>query len=83
MEEILGFLGFSLGASLGVGAVRTLADGSRPVVREVLKAGIRAWDALSNPPTSDGEAPAAEPTPPARRTGRRRGQPEKIIIAHE
>ena len=82
MEQILGFLGFSLGASLGISAVRTVADGSRPVVREVLKAGIRAWDAVSTPSTSD-EAAAVEPTTATRRTRRRRGQPEKIVIAHQ
>lgn len=47
MEEILGILGFSLGASIGTGAVRSVAGGSRPVLREAFKTGIRAWDMLA------------------------------------
>jgi surfactin synthase thioesterase subunit len=78
MEEILGLLGFSLGASLGIGAVRSVTDSSRPIVRELFKVGIRAWDAVASAaPTAREEAATT------RRGGRRRAQPEKIIIAHQ
>jgi hypothetical protein len=40
MEGFLGFLGFSLGASLGIAAVRTLGGGVRPILREAIKAGL-------------------------------------------
>ena len=84
MEEILAFLGFSLGASLGVGAVRTLTDGSRPVLREVLKAGIRAWDTVTCSSPSGRDAVIAEQTATqTRRGGRRRTRPEKIAIARQ
>lgn len=82
MEEILAFFGFSFGASLGIGAVRTLADGSRPIVREVLKAGIRTWDTVTSSSASVRDAVTAEQTATqTRRGGRRRTQPEKIVIA--
>ena len=40
MEELLGILGFSLGASLGAGVVRAVGGGGEPLLRETLKAGI-------------------------------------------
>ena len=84
MEEILGLFGFSIGASLGIGAVRSLADGSRPVVREVFKVGIRAWDSLASAATTARDSVATEQAAtPARRGGRRRAQPQKIVIAHQ
>ena len=84
MEEILAFFGFSLGASMGIGAVRALTDESRPVVREVLKAGIRAWDAVTSSPAGVPDAVTVEQTTtPTRRGGRRRTQPEKIAIARQ
>jgi hypothetical protein len=84
MEEILAFFGFSLGASLGIGAVRTLADGSQPIVREVFKAGIRAWDTVTSTSASMRDAVTAEqPVAETRRGGRRRTQPEKIAIARQ
>ena len=84
MEEILAFFGFSFGASLGIGAVRTLTDESRPVVREVLKVGIRAWDAVARSPAGVSDAVTAEQTATQpRRGGRRRTQPEKITIARQ
>jgi len=85
MEELLGIVGFSLGASLGVGAVRSLGDGSRPVLREMIKAGIRAWDGLAAVGNaareSQSEAQAEQSQTRAR--NRRRSQPQKIIVAHD
>jgi hypothetical protein len=88
MEEILSFFGFSVGASLGVSAVRALGDGSRPVVREVFKAGIRAWDGLAGAGAAARENLAnvqaetrAEPQTRARRG--RQTQAQKIIVARE
>ena len=85
MEELLGFVGFSLGASLGVSATRSLVEGTRPLVRNVLKVAIRAWDATANASAAVkpesvavGEEPAVEPTGRARR---RRAEPQKIAIA--
>ena len=48
MEEVLGFLGFSVGASFGVSMVRSVGTGAQPALREALKIGIRAWDGLAN-----------------------------------
>jgi hypothetical protein len=87
MEELLGILGFSLGASLGVSATRALGDGLRPLVRGVLKVGIRAWDVTANASAAvrgEAAAPAdaAASTPASRtRSGRRRAGPQKIMIA--
>ncbi|MBV9581266.1 MAG: hypothetical protein JO057_22015 [Chloroflexi bacterium] len=84
MEEILSLFGFSLGASVGIGAVRAVTDGTRPLVREMFKAGIRAWDSVSSNSTSvHDEIILPESASQARRGGRRRSQPEKIIIAHD
>jgi hypothetical protein len=89
VEELLGFFGFSLGASLGAGAVRTLAGGSRPVVREVIKAGIRAWDGLADvrgaarESLASMQADARAEQAQTRARSRRRAQPQKIIVAHE
>jgi len=44
MEGILSILGFSLGASLGMGVVRAVGGGPRPVLREVMKAGMAVTD---------------------------------------
>ncbi|MBV8718255.1 MAG: hypothetical protein JO020_24995 [Chloroflexi bacterium] len=83
MEEILGILGFSFGASMGIGVVRSVVGGSRPVLRDVLKMGIRAWDGVAGAAAAarDDAAPTAEPAAP--RAGRRRAAPQKILIAHE
>ena len=84
MDEILSLFGFSIGASLGVGVVRSLADGSRPVVRELFKAGIRAFDSVGNAASAARESVSTEdPAAQTRRGTRRRAQPEKIIIAHQ
>jgi hypothetical protein len=85
MEEILGLFGFSLGATLGIGAVRSLTDSSQPMMREAFKAGIRAWDALASVTGAARQAasPDDQSAAPTRRGGRRRVQPEKIVIAHQ
>lgn len=91
MEEIIGFVGFSLGASLTIGAVRKVGEGARPLVREVLKGGIRTWDAVTQAGENareslthlgaDGaEGPAAEGARPRKR---RPAEPRKIVIARE
>ena len=85
MEELLGIVGFSLGASLGVSVTRSLGEGVRPFVRSALKAGIRAWDATARATTAVREEVEAagtdESTAPATRGGRRRAAPQKIAIA--
>ncbi|MBV9175346.1 MAG: hypothetical protein JOZ81_35265 [Chloroflexi bacterium] len=84
MEEVLGILGFSFGASLGVSAVRSVVGGSRPVFRDVLKMGLQVWDGLANVAESAREEAAAASSDPAvARRGRRRAEPQKIVIAHE
>ena len=85
MEEVLGVVGFSLGASLGVGVTRSLGEGVRPLIRRALKLGIRAWDATASASAGVRKevAAAAEetaPTAPAR-AGRRRAESRKIAIA--
>jgi hypothetical protein len=82
MEELLGFVGFSLGASLAIGAVRSLTEGSQPIVREAVKAGIRAWDAVAAA-SSAARQETAEAQATGRVRARRRSGPEKIVIAHE
>ena len=44
MEEVLAVMGFGVGASLGMGIVRALSGGVRPVVKEVIKAGMAVSD---------------------------------------
>ena len=85
MEELLGFVGFSLGASLGVSVTRSLGAGTRPLLRTALKVAIRAWDATANASAAVrtesaavGEGTSAEP---AGRARRRRAEPQKIAIA--
>ncbi|MBV9327240.1 MAG: hypothetical protein JO352_26115 [Chloroflexi bacterium] len=80
MEQALGIIGFSFGASLGIGAVRQIAGGSRPLLRDVFKMGIRVWDGVAGAAASGGEDAAQAPEPAARR-GRRRAAPQKIVIA--
>jgi len=80
MEEALGIIGFSFGASIGIGAVRQIAGGSRPLLRDVLKMGIRVWDGVAGVAASVREDTAETPQPAARR-GRRRAAPQKIQIA--
>ena len=72
MEELLGIVGFSLGASLGVSAVRGLGEGSRPVLREVIKAGIRAWDGLAAAGNAAREGQPEAPAEPGQNRARNR-----------
>ena len=83
MEEVLGILGFSFGASVGIGAVRSISDGSRPILRDVLKAGIRAWDAIGNSAQAARGEVARAGAEAADKRARRRAAPRKIEIAHE
>ena len=79
MEELLGIVGFSFGASLGIGAVRSLGTGSRPLLRDLLKAGIRTWDGLA----SAGASLRAQAAEEATAGGGRRGRAQKILIAKD
>jgi hypothetical protein len=85
MEEVLGILGFSLGASIAVSAVRSLGEGAQPLVRNVLKTGIRVWDAAAGATAAArqevGAAADDGRTSAAPRTRRTRAQPQKIQIA--
>jgi len=89
MEEVLGFFGFSLGATIGAGVVRPIFGGTRPALREVLKTGIRAWDVLAGASASArasvgsmADEARVERRPSPARSGRR-GAPRKIAIARE
>ncbi len=57
MDEILGIFGFSLGATLGAGLVRTVGGGLRPMLRQGFKAGIAVGDVLGR--ARDGIAASA------------------------
>jgi hypothetical protein len=46
MEELLAVLGFSVGATVTIGAVRLLGRGLRATAVEVTRAGLRTGDAL-------------------------------------
>jgi hypothetical protein len=87
MEEVLVFLGFSFGASLGVGVTRSLGQGLRPFVRDAFKIGIRTWDATAgvastvrNEDSTEGGTGGQTPESATAR-GRRRTRPQKIAIA--
>jgi hypothetical protein len=84
MEQVLGIVGFSLGASLGVSAVKSVTDGSRSIVRDALKLGIRTFDVVANATNAvrGSVAQASEETAKPRRT-RRNAAPRKIEIAHD
>jgi hypothetical protein len=83
VEELIGFVGFSLGASLGAGLTRALGEGTRPFAREALKVGIRLWDATGRASAAvRQEAASVEAgTAPTGRGRRRRAEPQKIAIA--
>jgi hypothetical protein len=85
VEEIIALLGFSFGASLGIGVTRSLGEGARPVVRNVMKLGIRAWDAGAAASAAVREEVARpDGAEPSERTGRtRRGSTgaQQIVIA--
>jgi hypothetical protein len=40
MEEIIGFMGRAVGVSLGVGAIKAVSGGLRPILRDVVRAGV-------------------------------------------
>lgn len=44
MEQVLSILGFSLGASVGMGIVRGLGGGARPLLVQLFRAGIAAGE---------------------------------------
>lgn len=99
MEGVLGFIGFSLGASLGVALVRTASGRLRPLVKGAIKTGLavgdtvqaagkRASGAVSTAAgTVQGEAPAGQDASsqlePARSRRRTRANAQKIEIATE
>jgi hypothetical protein len=66
-----------------VSAVRSVTDGSRSIVRDVLKLGIRTFDVVANATSAvrSNIAQASEEVATPRRT-RRSAQPRKIEIAH-
>lgn len=79
MDTVLEFLGFSVGASLGIGVVRSLSGGLRPLLRGTMKAGLAAVDAVSSTAASASRG-AASAVPD---TGADNNEPRQIIIAHE
>ncbi len=90
MEELIGLVGFGLGASLGAGLVRSVTGGGRSTLRQAFKMGIQAWDAVaagaSTGPSQELESDlvlpgSAPPGRPAR--SRRRSEPQRIAIARE
>jgi hypothetical protein len=44
VEEVLGLLGFSLGATVGMSLVRGVSGGMRPMMVKLFKAGLAAGD---------------------------------------
>jgi len=93
VEAIIGVIGFSLGASLGMGAVRAVGGGLRPVARRAIRAGLAAGDAFQAAGgraretvadlTAEARAEAAQArgTTRTRRSGRE--APQKIAVATE
>jgi hypothetical protein len=92
MEEVIGFLGFSLGATLGAGLVRSMGGEGRPMLRQVLKVGIQTWDAVAGAGGAGAGAaqsagadlvlPGSASTA-TRARSRRRAEPRRIAIARE
>lgn len=82
MEEVLGLVGVSLGATLGFNLVRTAARGGRSVLREVLKVGIGAWESTQATVSAAREEARAERERTAS-APRRRREPRKIAISPE
>jgi hypothetical protein len=92
MEEVIGFLGFSLGASLGAGLVGSIGGGGRPVLRQVLKVGIQTWDTVAGAAEAGARAARSaeaelvlpeSASPTTRGRSRRRAEPQRIAIARE
>jgi len=89
VEEVLAFVGFALGASLGSGLVRSMSSGPRLMLRGALRTGIQVWDGMASA-TAGGrqgladvhaEVLAERSTVPAKRP--RRTSARKIAIARE
>ena len=90
MEELIGLVGFGLGASLGAGLVRSVTGGGRSTLRQAFKVGIQAWDAVAGAGGARSEsARESELVMPdhdastTHRRSRRRSEPQRIVIAHE
>lgn len=85
MEELLRFLSFSLGASLGVRLVRALSQGGRPVLRGAVKTGIVVGDAVRSA-TASATAGVRQNLRDLRdeaMAARRADEPRKIAIARD
>jgi hypothetical protein len=87
MEEVVGFLGFSLGVAVAGSLVRSFSGGLRPVAKSVIRAGIVATDAVTATATRAGSAVAGMAAE-ARDEGAgaatdRDATPRQIIIARE
>ncbi len=90
MEELIGLVGFGLGASLGAGLVRSVSGGGRSTLRQVFKVGIQTWDAVAGAGgVRSGSAKQTElvmpdhDAPRSHPRSRRRSEPQRIAIAHE
>jgi hypothetical protein len=90
MEELIGLVGFGIGASLGAGLVRSVSGGGRSTLRQVFKVGIQAWDAVGGASGAGSRsAKESELVMPdhdaasSRARSRRRSEPQRIAIAHE
>src|SRR5438132_14367580 len=95
MEEVLGLLGFSLGASVGMSVVRGLGGGMRPVMVQLLRAGLAAGDTVRGAASRAGGAVTsataearenlgdlrAEAVAERNAARSRRSRPRKIAIA--
>ncbi len=91
MDQIVGFVGFSLGAALASRVVSSFSGGLRPVVRGAMRLGITATDAMASTVARAGSAVAATAAEARNET---RGQtpatrtptdtaPRQIIIARD
>lgn len=95
MEEIVGFLGFSLGVTLAGGVVRSLSGGLRPLARGAIKAGLMATDMVTSTVAKAGSAVAGTAAEARENLGDLRAEakageaqpsdtaPRQIIIARE
>lgn len=99
MEGAFGFIGFSLGASLGMAIVRTATGGLRPLMKGAIKAGLAVGDTVQGVGRQAGDAlatatsgpddetqrgsQAVSELEPARSRRRARSAAQKIEIATE
>jgi hypothetical protein len=92
MDEILGFLGFSIGAAIATQTVRSFSGGIRPIVRGAVRLGLAATDMVTSTATKATSAVAAtaaearsemQTQPSAARTPPADTAPRQIIIARE